>query len=59
LLVVSRNPVKKRVDKSSPITSIWKKIRNNLDLNNLEYSQKMIRKRIETTMIFIGMVVEL
>jgi len=34
-------------------------IRNNLDLNNLEYSQRMIRERIETTVAFMEIAVVL
>jgi hypothetical protein len=59
LLVFSRYPVKKSISIRPPITDIGKIIRQNLDLNNLEYSQRMIRERIETTVAFIGIVVEL
>lgn len=59
LLVFSRNSVKKGANKSPPITSIRKIIRNNLDLNNFEYSQRMIRERIETTVVFMGIAVVL
>ena len=59
LLVFSRNSVKKGANKSPPITSIRKIIRNNLDLNNFEYSQRMIRERIETAVVFMGIAVVL
>ena len=58
MLTFSRNTVKKGADKSPVTISIRKKIPKNLDLNNLEYSQRMIRERIETTVAFIGIVVE-
>jgi len=57
LLVFSRYPVKKSISKSPPMPNIGKKIRQNLDLNNLEYSQRIIREMDPTVVAFIGIVV--
>tara|TARA_B100001146_G_scaffold155512_1_gene136780 strand:- start:156 stop:335 length:180 start_codon:yes stop_codon:yes gene_type:complete len=57
LLVFSRYPVKTSIPKRPPITSIGKNIRMNLDLNNLEYSQMIIREINPIAVAFMGIVV--
>jgi len=57
LLVFSTYPVKKSISKRPPITSIGKKIRMNLDLNNLEYSQRIMREINPIAVAFMGIVV--